>query len=162
MVSGLPSNYAFVLMLCKEKYFIHPCCQQQVEEQLWFTGGLPLSYIPLPIPDPKRPWGGQCSDCQSEFGGHYLPPREHSAWVASHGNGEMVKSPPSEVLKKAYDKKRKQEQAFSEEEILILSRQVLSPVRDVKMYLEHFESVTERRKEGARKAARTRNKTKGM
>ena len=44
----------------------------------WFPGGPPLTYIPLPVSDPERPWAGgkDSADCTEFCAGHYLTPEK--------------------------------------------------------------------------------------
>ena len=64
MVNDLPLPYVFMLLPCKAKDCPHPRCQENGNSDdgnTWFPGGPPLSYFPIPIADPKRPWGeGGC------------------------------------------------------------------------------------------------------
>ena len=57
MVTGLPSNYIFMLLPWFEVDCPHPVCAKgkPAEEPTWYPGGPPLSLLPLPIPDPERP-----------------------------------------------------------------------------------------------------------
>ena len=60
MVNDLPLPYVFMLLPCKAKDCPHPRCQENGNSDdgnTWFPGGPPLSYFPIPIADPKRPWG---------------------------------------------------------------------------------------------------------
>ena len=74
MVKDLPGQYVFQLLPCFKQNCIHPVCMagKPQEEYRWYDGGPPLSYVPLPIPDKKRPWGGtDCEVCKAECFGHY-------------------------------------------------------------------------------------------
>ncbi len=75
MVKDVPTKYVFYLRCCYQKECIHPCCEQgppEVELK-WYLGGLPLSFVPLPSPDPNRPFGqDSCSQRKSACSGHYL------------------------------------------------------------------------------------------
>ena len=61
----------------------------------WYNGGPSIRYLPLPIPDPERPYGGNCSECKNgECYGHFMKPdRAINATIAP-----MCK-PPSVNLK---------------------------------------------------------------
>ncbi len=78
MVKGLPEKYIFLLLPCYKSDCVHPVCQRtKPQEKLkWFEGGPPLVHIPLPIPDPARPWGGNCAKCTSSCHGHFMSPAE--------------------------------------------------------------------------------------
>lgn len=72
------SKYTY-LICCLQPPCPHPVCMSQGITQLpnWFSGGLSLSYRPLPIPDPNWPWGGSnCDQCRSTFYDHFLNPPE--------------------------------------------------------------------------------------
>ena len=35
---------------------------------VWYTGGLSVQFLPLPVPDPKQPWGSkECGFCMGHF-----------------------------------------------------------------------------------------------
>ena len=60
MVKDLPHPYVFMLLPCKAKDRLHPRCEENGNSDdgnTWFPGSPPLSYFPIPIDDPKRPWG---------------------------------------------------------------------------------------------------------
>lgn len=78
MVKGLPEQYVFFLLHCYETDCVHPVCQRGRPdvEMTWFEGGPSLPEIPFPIPDPARPWGGECDKCTSGCYGDFLPPKE--------------------------------------------------------------------------------------
>ena len=62
MKKDLPGNYLFMLNLCYQIGCPHPLCHDETvrKDEKWFEDGPPLTYLPIPIPDPKRPWGGNC------------------------------------------------------------------------------------------------------
>ena len=78
MVTGLPENYQFYLRCCHKQGCPHPRCQTAEESALkWYPGGPPLTFVPLPIPDPKKPWGSsECGECSGPCSGHYLRPNQ--------------------------------------------------------------------------------------
>ena len=51
-------------------------CVNEEGLMLKWHGGPSLPEIPFPIPDPARPWGGECDKCTSSCYGHFLPPKE--------------------------------------------------------------------------------------
>ena len=57
----LPSEYVFALRACYEAECNHPICQRgrPPDELVWYTGGPSVQFLPLPVPDPKRPWGSK-------------------------------------------------------------------------------------------------------
>ena len=63
MNSQLPENYVFMLNLCQQPGCLHPLCGKDVTDSTWYDNGPPLTYVPVPIPDPRRNWGGDCNDC---------------------------------------------------------------------------------------------------
>ena len=97
MVMGLPSQYIFYLLPCYSSECPHPICQKgkPSQEELWYPNGPPLSYLPLPIPDQNRPYGGKCDSCSVCYG-HYINPRE--AFSNGSGGDASLCTPPSEVI----------------------------------------------------------------
>ena len=63
MNSQLSENYVFMLNLCQQPGCLHPLCGKDVTDSTWYDNGPPLTYVPVPIPDPRRPWGGDGNDC---------------------------------------------------------------------------------------------------
>ena len=66
--------------------------------------------------------------------------------------------PPSEVIKNDFNKSG--QALFEDEKCQQLARKVLLKPSDVSFWLEHLKSVQEHRREGARKAALTRKRSK--
>lgn len=102
MVQGLPPNYLFMLLPCYKPECPHPECAKgkPEKEHTWFPGGPPLSTLPIPIPDPGKPWGGQCNKCIGNCTGHYLTP-EHINYLSTNDNATnscQIK-PPRELIK---------------------------------------------------------------
>ena len=100
MVKEVPSNYIFYLVCCLKPTCCHPICKSQSISQLpvWYTGAPTVSFVPLPIPGPTRPWGGSnCEQCKGDCHGHYLKPAEALLSTAP----QMV-SPASVVLREAF------------------------------------------------------------
>ena len=86
----------------------HPVCRDEKPPSsslCWYEGGPPVSYIPLPAVDLKRPYGSQsCSNCENECAGHFLPPKK---LIEAYMKGDAVtqhKEPPTEVLKDYFQK----------------------------------------------------------
>ena len=79
MIKNLPENYILMLYPCFKKNCPHPICVngKQNSEPVWFKDGPPLTYVPLPIPDPKRKWRCECDTCVSACSGHYLSPEDN-------------------------------------------------------------------------------------
>ena len=59
MVKNLPSDDGFALQACYEADCSHPVYQRgkPTDESVWYAAGASLQFLPLPVPDPKRPWG---------------------------------------------------------------------------------------------------------
>ena len=52
----------------------HPRCQNGPPPRTlkWYPGDPPISHLPLPVPDPERPWGSNsCSRCTGFCSSHY-------------------------------------------------------------------------------------------
>ena len=69
-----PSKHLFYLACCYQRGCIHPVCQRERRDpkHLWYPGGPSLWFVPIPIPDPLRPYGRQCSACEGVCAGHYI------------------------------------------------------------------------------------------
>ena len=78
-MQGLPPQYLYVLKCCLAEDCPHPLCKssQPVKDLNWFPGGPSIDWIPIPIPDLKRPWGcSKCDSCTGFCSGHFLSPEE--------------------------------------------------------------------------------------
>jgi len=120
MAKGLPSQYVFVLLPCYKHDCSHQLCRKgkPAKDRLWYENGPPLTNIPFPIPDQKRPWGSEdCTECQSVCSGHFLSPEDNIRHVAKHGTGDCHFSPPSEVIKSEFSKRARQGQLMDENTI---------------------------------------------
>ena len=119
MVKGLPEQYVFFLLPCYETDCVHPVCQRGRPdvEMTWFEGGPSLPEIPFSIPDPARPWGGECDMCTSGCYGHFLPPKECVEHTRQHGMKDCMLTPPSAIIKEAFEKSQKSKTPISSLEI---------------------------------------------
>lgn len=117
-----------MLLPCYKNDCVHPICVagRPDKESLWFVGGPPLSYLPLPIPDPHRSWGKECEICFGSCVGHYLSAEKRREFVKANGPGSSV-LPPREILKEF----AKEVDGFSEEDV-----QSFASVFSVKMMYE--------------------------
>ena len=144
-VKQYQSKYIFMLLPCFKLGCIHPVCKKgrlesYFDDLRWFPGGPKLTYVPIPIPDEDNV-------------GHYLSPeKNYEKTVSVLLDSEEVKTfqPPSEIMKKAYLAGNVNETE--------LSTRTLLPVEELHMHLEAMNEITERRKEGAKKAMATRKK----
>jgi hypothetical protein len=134
MVQDLPENYIFMLLPCYKQECTHPvCCKGRPEnEPTWFKDGPPLSLIPLPIPDPEKPYGGKCEKCEECCTGHYLAPQLQYDWIKKNGKMSFV-SPPSKVLKTFV----KAHETFAENDVKLLAKKCLLSKSDVQMWLQN-------------------------
>ena len=91
IMKNLPENYVFMLYPCYRNDCPHPVCMngQPNSQPVWFKGGLPLTYVPLPIPDPKRKWGSKCNTCVGTCSGRYLSPEDNIKWVKENGSDKI-------------------------------------------------------------------------
>ena len=96
MVGDLPLQYLFHLVCCFKPSCSHPLCKAGSRDlPKWFSSGPYVSYLPLPVPDPARPWGSK--DCLTCFGfcsGHFMKPE-----VAMLSPLEPMKQPPSTIIR---------------------------------------------------------------
>lgn len=140
-------NNVFYLLACFESTCSHPFCKKNStssrSEYTWFPNGPPLHQLPVPKPDIERPYGGNCTECKGMYSGHYLKPQQSLA-----SNSKCVE-PPSSVIMKAFK--------AGNINLQELSREVMLP-QEVKIWLDHLQTVADNRKRGAEKAAQTRQK----
>lgn len=157
-VKGYPEQYIFLLQLCYKPTCIHPVCKKgkPVPELRWFDDGPILSVIPMPVKDPKRPWGGQCSECNGVFcSGHYLKAEEFLRLAIDQPVNNKKIQPPSAFLKVEFSK-LKDRSNIPDSVIEQCARETLLTLDEVKMWFDHLKGVTQRRKSGAAKAVATR------
>lgn len=130
----------------------NPICKggKVAVEPCWFPQGPPLSYLPLPIPDKDRPWGGSCTSC-SLCCGHYTDPKS-----AVNIPSTLSVAPPSTVLLNFFNSLKGLKP--TQKQLEAVSRQVLLPCSEVELWLNHLTTIQENRKRGAAKAAETRKK----
>ena len=151
MVEGLPTQYIFFLRCCLSKECVHPLCSVLDQFPSWYEGGPPLSFIPLPVQDPKRlPGNLECPECKGVCNGHYLKPDNHLLNLRQCT--QPVCMPPSDVIKTC--------EAKTDSQVEQLARDVLLSKEDVLIWANHLETVTRNRKQAAIKAAATRRKKK--
>ena len=147
-----------MLNLCNEADCIHPMCGKEVGESSWYAHGPPLEYDSVPIPDPSRLWGGECSYCVGFCAGHYLQPDDHKDFVKTNGTSQCMFKPPSAVIKEAFYNIVKSDQTVTDKQLEDVARRSLLSIEELKMHVEHLALTAKRRKEGAKKAASTRAK----
>lgn len=121
---------------------------------VWFPQSPSVRKLPLPVLDPKRPWGS--TECISRSGfcaGHYLEPEEVIAQLKSD-NPSVNIDPPSIQLKEFFVGPEPTDGELEE-----IAANCLLPKDDVVMWLQHLKTIQENRKRGASKAAETRKKS---
>lgn len=130
---GIPLRYVFQLICCYEDSCPHPLCQKGKpdDETVWYEGGPPISFLPLPMKDDERPFGWlECPKCPTgRCAGHFLETSEVLRLQQS-GNPAAYKPmsvPPSEVIKNAYKSGNHPGNAELEQ----LAKEVLLPVQEV-------------------------------
>ena len=155
MVPNLPS-YIFYLLCCYQNGCPHPVCQlgSPVEFPTWYPSGPPLTYLPLPLPDPERPWGNaSCPTCKPLCTGHYK--EKHYTDIFNPDALKLVARPPSMVLKEIFFR-QSTDAIMTEDFIQQIAKKVLLPCGEVGMWFEHLKNINENCKRGAAKAAATR------
>ncbi len=145
----LPSTYVFQLLPCYQSGCPHPVCLKEREDMVWFDGGPPVSFVPIPVVDPDQPWGGNCTSCSGNCTGHYL----HYPDVVGAGTPSK---PPRDVIGEAFKTLQRPNGEVEREDIENLARQTLLPLEEVRMWLEHLESIKQRRLAGTIRAQNTR------
>ena len=147
---GTWTSFTVLLVCCFSEGCPHPLCQsgQTHSEMTWFPGGPSVKWIPLPVPDPKRPWGSlNCDSCTGFCSGHFLYPED-----ALKSNDPCMSQPPSHLLKDFLSNNPEP----TEEMIKNIAKETLLPVEEVKMWLDHLRTIDNNPKRGAAKAAETR------
>ena len=159
MQPDLPSQYIFYLKCCRSHDCSHPLCQKSNHNlpSTWFLGGPPLTYLPLPVPDPSQPWGSlQCSKCEGMCYGHYLEP----SVASSNDAPSPMQKPPSQMLKEWFDNLRGKTPSNADFEVA--AKVTLLPPGEVEIWFQHLLTVQQNRKRGAEKAAATRRQKRGQ
>lgn len=151
-----PSKYLFYLLCCYQPNCIHPVCQRERSDpqRCWYSSGPNLQFVPIPTPDPLKPYGGQCEECKGLCAGHFMKPDK----LIEHYNSKGVvgnPSPPSDVILTVYQESKS---VPSEEIIHQTARKVLLTTEEVKFWFEHLHQIHQNRKRGAKKAAETRKR----
>ena len=133
MVKGLPAHYVFQLIPCYQQDCIHPVCKRgkPIQEPVWYNGGPPLSYLPIPIAEPKHCWGQPCDECKGFCTGHYLRPDDHMEQVAKFGTDKCVFTPPKDQVEETAKLKCQKKEEWTETEYHNMYKTVLLSTDDV-------------------------------
>jgi len=105
MVCNLPTQYVFLLVCCYKPTCLHLLCQKgkPLSVPTWYPNGPPVTTLPLPIPDPDRPWGNaNCPQCKGFCAGHYKPPV--AVDVTDPSIIRTLAKPPSALLKDLFNR----------------------------------------------------------
>ena len=153
MVKDIPPNYVFMLLPCFDKKCPHNVCKQGKKQWSWYDGGANLSVLPLPIPDPQRPWGGTCKSCPDSCTGHYMTAENVIDYVKKYGVKSCPK-PPSHVIKSSI----KNNVEPSEDEVQNLAKECLLSVSDTRYLVDHFKAIQKRKE--LKRAKRLENQRK--
>ena len=160
LVKSYPLKYIFLLRCCYKNKCIHPRCAKvwPSEVRKWLADGPPLSFIPVPTPDPNRPFGqDSCKECKGKCSGHCMKPDK--LWEHVVKGGEVAQaSPPSDVILAVYQQHKCIRPRNVMEET---AKKVLLPLEEVKMWFQHLQQTSENRARGAKKAAETRKRNAG-
>ena len=131
------------------------CAGRPEKEHLWFKDGPPLLYLPLPIPDPERPWGNPCTTCTGPCVGHYLSPEKNWEVVkANRSEKEKPVQPPRQILGDFC----KKSSGFSKEDVYHFARKCLLSKEDVVMWLTNIQAMKSHSKKKEKKRAYRKNK----
>ena len=136
MVCGLPS-YLFFLLCCYKDDCPHPRCQSGPRPSTlnWYTDGPPISHLPLPVPDPERPWGSNsCSSCTGFCSGHY---KTLFLDVTDSHAVSAVAKPPSATLKQLFSSNKGK---VSDEMVENAAKKVLLPPNECQIWLNHLQT----------------------
>lgn len=160
MRKDVPEKYIFCLSCCYETDCIHPLCQEgpPQEEYRWYPGGPPLSFLPIPSPDPARPYGQtDCQDCEGQCLGHYLKVDELWNLVSKMKGQNVHHDPPSKTILEEFNHSC---EVPEESKLLEISEKVLLSHDETEMWFKHLKNVHENRKKGVAKAIETRKAKK--
>lgn len=150
MVGGLPPSYIFFLKCCYQPGCTHPRCKAEPVTTTWYPGGQTLTHLPLPLPDPDRPWGNsECATCKDFCSGHYKV-----QLIDTSMEIEKVRMPSSILFKEMFSQLKPQNHDITED---FVAKAVLLSNSDTLNYLAE---VKRNRKRSAAKAAETRQKKK--
>ncbi len=142
----LPLKYIFCLSCCYHEGCVHPKCKEvnPSEETSWYSGGPPLSFIPILTADPKRCYGRQnCDECQGLFSGHYL--KVEDLWQHVSNGGKVQAETPSKIILREFNRHHviPEEGRLSE-----IAQEVLLSYEEVKMGFDHLSNIHQNRKRG--------------
>ena len=118
-VKNLPNEYVFALRASYEAECNYPICQggRPADELVWCTGGPSVQFLPLPVPDPKRPWGSkECMTCNEFCTGHFMCLQTVLATESSDLPATNT-YPPSGVIKKSSQKAQKESRDLNSEDV---------------------------------------------
>ena len=110
---NLPAKYVFYLTCCYEKSCIHKMCKEgKPEKELtWYPNGPPISYFPIPQPDPERFFGStSCTDCKDTCCGQYMKPKAMFKLLLQADDNTVTDEdykPPSNVILSVFNKNKK-------------------------------------------------------
>ena len=117
------------------------CRNGQDQLPYWYSGGPLISHLPLPIPDPARPWdNASCNECTGTCAGHFLPPQIYLLSPIP-----PMRKPPSTVIKEKFDKLKSYppSESVCAEIAAEIAKEVLLSVDNVRMWLDHLHNVKE-------------------
>ena len=141
LVKSAADKYVFISFPCFKEGSIHRICWKgkPQSESLWNENSLPISLLPLPIPDESRPWGGSCDKCVGFCAGHFLS-RQHCFKHIKERRMQDCAIPPSRVLNRAFEDGKQKD---LEPEIMIpeLAKKTFLSTEEVKMWFDHLQLV---------------------
>lgn len=158
LAKSYPHKYIFLLQCCYKDGCVHPRCAKgspPEENNTWYANGPPISFIPVPTPDPHRPFGQEsCQECKGKCSGHYMKPDKLWEHVVKGGKVAQA-SPPSEVILATHQ----QHKGIPPRGVMKeTAKKVLLPLEEVEMWFQHLQQSSENRARGAKKAAETRKR----
>lgn len=147
-----------MLTCCFQPQCSHHLCQKGKPATLptWYSGGPPITHLPLPIVDVERPWGNpSCPKCDGVCAAHY---RVEMIEITDQSALHSSACPPSSILKDEFSTLKKYPP--SDDFIQQIARKVLLTPDDTRIWLDHLHTILLNRKRGALKAAATRKAKK--
>eukprot|EP00112_Aurelia_sp_Birch-Aquarium-sp1_P004498 Seg1510.2 transcript_id=Seg1510.2/GoldUCD/mRNA.D3Y31 product="hypothetical protein" protein_id=Seg1510.2/GoldUCD/D3Y31 len=148
MVQNLPNNYMFMLLPCNKVKCPHKVCAEagRAANCAWYKDGPKVSFLPLPVKDPRKPWGSiNCQECirsgKDVCSGHYLPVDEIIE-IEKQGNTPNYCRPPREIIQCMV----KENHSLSRDLLEKLAEECLLPIEEVEMCVDHYYQIAKRRK----------------
>lgn len=138
MITGLPLQYVFMLVCCYQPHCCHPVCKtgRPTSTHKWYSGGPPVTKLPLPVVDEERSRGSACESCAGTCLGHY---KTVLIDVTDQSALSSIAPPPSTVLKEEFSKAPRHQ--VTGDLLEKAAKKALLSTDDARIWLEHLQTV---------------------